>query len=252
MTDSKKQDSVNFPDTSAVINRIANFPVHDWISSNPLKDPEFEELERIRLSRVCLHDAAEDIRGAGYALKQAVDVKNDYLAQTDSEQSNRELVALAYYFGRFYADYVPLLLYSSAKDALDAIYYLFNWETKNETGKALKWLLGDYRNFLPTTFVEALSTFEKSRGREHVWTYRNGWVHNKAPRIETPLYDPPRDAGIRQIGPWRMAGFGLTVKPRYRWSEWIDALAQALSDTVALLNACADVWEAGFNEYQEE
>ena len=250
MADSIQQS--NLPNTSVVISRIANFPYHDWISSNPLKDPEFQELERIRLARVCLHDAAEDIRGAGYALKQTVDVKNDYLAQADSQESNRELIALAHYFGRFYADYVPLLLYSSAKDALDAIYTLYGLNLKNDSGTALKWLLGTHKSLLPTTFVEALEAFEVSKERGQTWEYRNGWVHNKAPRIETPLYDPPRDSGIRKIGPWPMAGFGMTVKPRYTWSEWIEILSQALSDTAALLNACADVWEARFSEYQEE
>jgi hypothetical protein len=135
---------------------------------------------------------------------------------------------------------------------LDTIYYLYDLKLKNDSGTALKELLGAHKSLLPTTFVEALNAFEASKERGQTWEYRNGWVHNKAPRIETPLYDPPRDAGIRKIGPWPMAGFGMSVKSRYTWSEWIEILSQALSDTAALLNACADVWEARSSEYQEE
>jgi hypothetical protein len=133
--------------------------------------------------------------------------------------------------------------------SVDAIYYLYGKKLKNETGKALKWLLGDYKNLLPISFVEVLSAFEASDERGQTWEYRNRWVHSKAPRIETPLYNPSRDAVVIKIGPW--PGRQI-VKPDYEWSEFIGILSQALSDTVALLNACADVWEARYSEYQEE
>jgi hypothetical protein len=97
-------------------------------------------------------------------------------------------------------------------------------------------------------FVLPLRNFDDSKAREEIWKYRDDWVHNKPPRVESIFYNPPRESCTFDVDKWAKEGIAdQTPPPDYKWDDLIEKLKVALTDTGTFLNACNDEWESVYN-----
>src|SRR5690606_29573688 len=84
-----------------------------------------------------------------------------------------------------YANYVPLLLYSSGEHLLKGLGFLLAATPVNRTKKH-KWLLPRYLEAIRQehpghVIIPAIEQFNSSGARQKVWQYRDDWVHQKPP-----------------------------------------------------------------------
>lgn len=242
--------NADLPNVEFVCNRILTWPPVDQIS---LFEFTPDLASRLRLSNVCFRDAAHNVRNARYALGQAVAVRKYYLARRKAERDNDHLSADVY--SRFYADYVPLLLYSASDHTFAGLLELLgqrkSCEKKNgelKTGDSL--LKCSHATLAGKGAISnALSIFVQSSARQDIWNYRKKWVHNKPPRVESVFYNPPRHDLIWKMGEITMSTGGVRYSPDYTWEGLIDKLKAALSDTATILNFCADEWENALHQH---
>jgi|GEM_PF-4707598 len=88
-----------------------------------------ETIEKLTLSRTRLLDAIRLLRNAQYALIQAVTFDGYYMQESESDRDSNH--AKADFTRRFFAEYVPLLLYSSGEHASKGIADLFELDEEN-------------------------------------------------------------------------------------------------------------------------
>lgn len=222
--------------------RIIKLPPPDYL---PLQ-VYYEDSERLRSSNVCLRDAGKFLGKARLALRLAIGVRKYYMGE--SQSNSDEAWLLAHFESQFYADYVPLLLYSSSEHAHTALAFLFEINVSGN-GSIRPRILNKIPNNpnADTTLKKALKEFDDSSARKAIWKYRNDWVHNKPMRVASPFFDPPRKR-TPDTETIQGATIYLTEPPKYIWDKLIDLLKQALSDTHEILTVCVDEWDRHFVE----
>src|SRR5260221_21500 len=85
-----------------------------------------------------------------------------------------------------------------------------------EKGKyPLARLLSLLKTHAPSNAItNATEVFDTSDARQRAWDYRDEWVHDKPPRVETILYNPPRHDFVEKKSanfPWDSALIGAVV-----------------------------------------
>ncbi len=237
-------------DCGPITDRVIVGPYVEWISGF-----EFQQVGCVRLSRVCLYDAANDVRNAHYALGQAIAVRKYFGDRSKSERDNDAV--LADVRSRFYADYVPLLLWSAGEHTCTALVHLFDLDKAfKKYGQGHDPRVHRVRKLFEgeqpgNNVTKALIAFDDSQAREKVAKYRNNWVHNKPPRVESLLYNPPRVSGVTQIGNLPMMAVGYESDPDYMWNDLIAMLNKSLGDIAEFLNAAQDEWEVKYKPLAE-
>ncbi len=247
-------DEINasLPEVSDLCNRIRLWLRMEYISASNL-----DQLSRVRLSQVCFRDAANCLDNARYALGQAIGVRKHFLSQSTGElDSNRILADLR---SRFYADYVSLLLYSTAEHTRFGILEMLGLKTliQNYPGK---YKLAKTLNALEALhsgnpITAATRVFDASDERHRTWAYRDKWVHDQPMRVETVLYTPPRRDFVRRKDkdwPWDMALMGAKAPFDFTWEELISLLKSALQVTADFLSVCSTEWESFYSQIETE
>jgi hypothetical protein len=126
--------NAGLPDIRPVVDRRSNWPYLEWIGPDKL---DFQTVGRLRISGACFWDACENIRGARFALAQAIGVREFFFNYGDPEQTDKGNRALGYFYSQLYGDYVPLLLYSGIEHALNGLLSLFDVDVSIGKGKYL-------------------------------------------------------------------------------------------------------------------
>lgn len=251
-------DSVNtiLPDVTFVCNRInGEWPYMDWISAR-----DMDLLSRLRLAQVCFRDSSMTLRNARYALGHAVGVRKYYLDRSSESHDTSHVLADVY--SRFYADYVALLLWSTGEHLLSGLRDLFGKTEnavdkyrKNKEGKRSARVTGVRRLFdtelASYPITEVIRLFDESIVRREIWKYRNDWVHNKPPRVETILHNLPRMDFILDDFPGKAALLGVSVPPDYLWNDLIEKLKVALVATAITLDFSSREWEREYEDSQK-
>lgn len=238
-------DEINasLPDVSSLCNRIRLWPFMEF-----LIDFNHNRLHQKRLSQVCFRDSANYLYNARYALGQAIGMRRHYLSRSQKERDENHV--LADVRSRFFADYVPLLLYSSGEHARIGVLELLELKAevhKYKGGYALEKTRKMLDALKPNTaFTKAIQQFDDSEARKHTWGYRNDWVHNAPQRVETVIYNPPRQSFVEPPNkdmPYSTAWMGVETPFDFTWADFITLLQEGISATADFLTACADEWE---------
>lgn len=241
------------PDVSDLCSRIRVWPYMEYIPLNRVGF-DVDKLKRVRVSQVCFRDAANYLDNARYALGQAVAVRKSFMAESKNEKDSHHV--LADLRSRFYADYVALLLYSTAEHACTGIEKMLGLTLKSvpKPDYKLKRVANALKNRYPNEpITTAAEKFDGSPEREAIWKYRNDWVHNKPKRVETVLYDPPRqDFVLKNMGSWEMSLIGAKVGFDYTWEGLVSLLQSTLQETADFLGACATAWEHLYQGVNDE
>jgi len=237
--------NVQLPDINLVVNQVSEWPVAEYIGFGRF-DMNATKIEQFRLSSACYRDARRNVQGARFALGQALGVKKLYHINRVPDLPDDSNEVLGHFYGQFYADYVPLLLYSAAEHALKGLFLLYGFEVGERKGKP--WLKHTIKRFEEedtenTTLLAQLRKYDRSQSRDTVFRYRNDWVHNRNQRVATGLYDQPRFSFVRIESTREEVVFGGKVVPKFTWDDFIQHLKIALSDTLAFMAACFDDWE---------
>jgi hypothetical protein len=228
--------------------------IRQWDRMEHISSTDLNLLSRVRLSQVCFRDAGTFLNNAEYALGQAIAVRKYFMDRSSKQQDNNHV--LADLRSRFYADYVPLLLYSAAEHGRRGIVEIFELAPQLSTTSG-KYPLKKTVTVMTTSYsnsfiTKALIDFDNSQARRDSWKYRDAWVHNKPPRVESILYDPPRKDFVAKKGnsdlPWGGAVIGGQVSPDYTWEQLVKLLGDALTDTMKFIENCADEWERLYSQ----
>lgn len=243
-------DAINntLPSVNFINEIIITWPYMEDIVRN-----DINLVKCLRLSQVRFRDAWENIRRARYALGQAIAVRKFYMDKIESLRDNYH--ALADLNSRFYADYVPLLLFASVEHARVGILDLFDFKSafasyKGPSTYKLRKTLSFFNTQLPNSeIVTAISRFDQSRARQDIWEYRDKWFHHKPMRIESIFYNPPYEDFVMTLDPWQMAAIGAKKTPNYdySWDDFIEKLKDALEDTARFTYACVYEWDKKYN-----
>lgn len=234
-----------------LVKRITFWPKNEYITSQNLRN--LSPLKRIRLSAVHFRDAAEKLRNAKYAFGQALHVREVHLGRSMSQHD--EAATMADWQSRFYADYAAILIPSCSEHCIDALLDLYGLGEDFNAFKQKK----TYKVKMAATFFEArfpkdavtvaLREYDAVEDRAKLFSYRNNWVHNKPPRVESILYNPPDIDGIPENElPWPMIILGYRVQADYTWLEITSVLQSTLLATCKLLEVSALLWEEEFND----
>lgn len=230
--------NASLPDVSILCKKIHSLPQMEWLSTN-----DSEITSQLRLSYVCFYDASRFLQNARYALGQSIAIRRYFKGLSTQENDNNH--AFSDIRSRFYADYVALLLYSTAEHTRTGIVKLFSLNLSQVTGRynLLKTLNALEELFPNDPITIATKRFDDSPERLSVWKYRDDWVHGKPQRVETILYDPPRTDYIdNTFHSLPITLMGAESKFDLTWEELIDMLKIGLVHTSDFLNVCADQW----------
>lgn len=235
-------NSINesLPDVHPLIERVINWPYVEYIYS-----PDLELLKRLRLSYVRFRDAVEKLRNAHYAMTQALGVRKYYSAQSVSAKD--ENAVKADWYSRFYMDYVPLLLCSAVNHCLTGVVEL------HALKEELPHYKGDYllKKLVNWAYTEAsdgaisgaLSKLDSSHSWSVILNYRNDWVHNKPPIVESILYNPPYVHPLYELGSSKMTALGYSVAPDHKWNDLVTSVSTTMSEVLSVLDAATRQWE---------
>ena len=206
--------------------------------------------DKLGIALVCLEDAAHRFSEVGLALHEAYACQVWYLEASPKAPLEFE----AAFACRFYADYVPLLLYAAGEDIAafivhflgvgeDLNEYLENPETvrkleeKSVSSNAAKVgiYLGD--EYADHGITKIVLTLHKSRHWRDAMSYRNTWVHEKPPIIDKLGIQYDRKSRVRKTQEGGASiSFGGGSEPKYTVEELLEmahgsasAFAEALS-----------------------
>lgn len=224
----------NLPNIGKVCDRITN-----WIPMDDIYDiSDKEALSRVRISQICFRDASNALRNTHYALGQAIGVKQYFLNLSQNNRDNNYV--LAHIRSRFYADYVPLLLVSSAEHSREGLKELLQLPKNSKWNSVKEFFANKYakQNFTPR-----ILEYIESENRTKIANYRNDWVHNKPPIIESPLYNLPRNDFIPKNSNILWIAGDVAVEPDYKWDELIELLKQGIVEVAEFLKVCVNLWE---------
>lgn len=221
------------PDIHPVMNRINKWPLFDEIGGEPNLFSNIEKIKLLRISGPCFYDAAHFIRCAQYSFAQAIGHQKYYVEKGVSELSSTENLAAGHFYRRFYMDYIPVLLWSSMEHCANGIAVLSHIELKK--GNHSFYQLQANKTKLSPKIAKAIEQFDTSAERERIWKYRNNWVHNEPPRIESIFYSPPRNPFVGQLGNIEFVLQGVEAPPDYEWDSIVSEVRQALIDTYHFL-----------------
>jgi hypothetical protein len=256
------------PDIAPILQHIENQPRQDEVIVRPL-NPEVIRL--LRISSSCFWDAIHNLWGAWFALKQALGitkypkcVRIAYSANVEITEANEFAID---FLNHFYADYVPLLLFSSVEHALKGLAILHgieiskeseNGESKGKKKRKKKNLLEKtikaYESQYPNhPFISHLKILHSSKACREVFGYRNDWVHEKKIHVETIRYNPRRKDYIEYIGsnPVILSRVKQTHDKSWSWNEFLERLRTALAETMSFLDDCLDQWGNEYNNHQK-
>lgn len=213
-----------------------------------LRGGDLEKVGRLRISQACFRNAANFLDNARYALGQAIGVRKYFLDNSEAERDENHV--LGDLRSRFYADYVALLLYSTAEHTRLGILEMLGLKTVTAADRsriyALKKTLNALEAHVPDhPITTATKIFDASGARHKAWNYRNAWVHDQPKRVESILYNPPRQSFVVRDG----SGFdysliGATTSFDYTWDELVELFQEALHATKDFLEVCGNEWEA--------
>ena len=204
---------------------------------------------------VCLRDAVNRFIQARMALHEAYACQVWYLEESPKASLDFE-AALT---GRFYADYVSLILYAAAEDiALFILHFLGakqDYEAylrdpvveKKLRRKSILSKASKVGNYLEdrhpsdeiTRIVRALRTDQEW---DEAMRYRNTWVHEQPPLLEELGIQYARESRVQEVEGGRRIYFGQGSLPQYSVNELLnvmhsatDAFAEALSSLLGVV-----------------
>lgn len=235
--------NADLPDVEFVCGRIVRWKRADYVSVS-----DAEITSALRKSNVCFRDAAYTLNSARYALGQAIGVRQYFMSKSQTNHDTDH--AMADIRSRFYADYMPLLLIASAEHTFAGLQYLFDLKISDKISSRFKPVLDALSKQHPGhNMVSFLTSYGKSSVREKMRKYRNDWVHNKPPIVESILYNSPRHDFRHDEGDWKMFAVGVHIKPDYTWDGLIALLKVTTQETAVLLEKCADEWEKKYQAF---
>lgn len=179
-------------------------PCIDWIRSIQPDVLPFHPERNIEEAIVCLHDAADYVNEALFALREC---KAGIIWYRELQEPPSEQAAI--FEGRFFADNVSLRLYSAAEhlaNFLKGYLKITNEELKRYRKKSISEAakVGRFLEVkMPTHKVTALVQALMSKPEwEFAMQYRNNWVHQQRPLIA--------DYGVlwKRKSRWRKTQYG--------------------------------------------
>ncbi len=237
----RKNIRANLPDVNLVCNRILQWKKVDWIVV-----PDSSLTKKLRLSNVKFRDAAHCALNAYYSLREAIATRQYYFSL--SKEIHDEYHFLSDTRSRFYADYVPLLLVAASEHILTGLLKLFPLQL-GEGKYRLKRILNAFKKYeSKNNITDVLQNFDSSQVRKKILEYRDDWVHNKPPMVESFLYNPPLDDYSINLGDTTFFGFDVTPPEDYKWDELIELLKEGLHEIAILIQKSADEWERIYNQ----
>lgn len=231
----------SLPDIKDVIRNINTLPI-------------LEGNSRFAKARVCLYyDLRKTLLDIEYSLSHAILHRKLYIDLEVDPPSDEALMAAFRYL--FYMDKVPLLLYTGGEQITDLIMYMFSLENKDlekyrkpkqgngdrhESRQKLlaKYLKKKQSNHPITKAVQKFNTPE----RRKIWEFRNKWVHDKPPIIESPLVNEPREVPVDHMGKnvFYAGRIGL-IYYDYTWENILNITKKVLKDFANLIACCMQV-----------
>lgn len=184
---SKQEINQKLPNAGRELIWLAELP-QEWIDH--LAGPE----SNLPIAKVCLLDAAKVACQVDYALEQAY----AHLVWFRKECPEAPKESEAHHYGRFYADDATLRLYSATEHVINFILSFLNISDNDlkkyrkngdsHAAKVKRYLSEEKPNHQITNILKRLITPEW----EIVRKYRNDWVHNKPPILDSPGLDYKR------------------------------------------------------------
>ncbi len=198
------------------------------------------------ISKICLLDAIKVASQANYALGQSY----AHMAWFKTECPNAPQNSSAHHYGRFYADDAILRLYAAAEHVANFVVTFlsipqkdFAKHRKEDKQTAMAVSVGQYLiKQKPTHPVTSIINNLKSNEWEFVWKYRNSWVHNKPPTLDSPGVDYKRVNRWRQIGNIYSLGIGTNYVPEYALDNLLNSTLQATWDFSKALTSLTDLY----------
>ena len=194
------------------------------------------------IARVCLHDAVRVASQAGYALEQAY----AHIIWFRKECTDAPKEPEAHYYGRFYADDAALRLYSATEHTASFIEALRNIPKERQKGNkyvAKAVVIGKYlKEQRPKDPITGIVSCLMSDEWNFVRDYRNQWVHNKPPVLDSPGLDYRRRNRWNKVGEMWMVAHGITQTPDYTLDDLLEKMSKATWDFQTALSKLTDLF----------
>jgi len=234
-------------DIAAISKRISL-----WPRPNLMSVPGIQSTLRLRKSNACFYDAMVNLSHARYALAAAMASSDYYIGKSALPSGQLDYdKAIGYSLRRYHSNYAALLICSGVFHTLNGLVELFNVtqvsipkKKRNELERAILRL----EQARPES--AAAISYVQTLANDQYWgkcvSFRNDWVHNKPPMVETELYDPPRH-GYSFHTPFTDLGFLYTYNSKeheFTWNDVVEMLKGGIVAFHKLLWASADEWEA--------
>lgn len=241
---SQKEIESKLPNAGKELSWLTELP-QEWIDH--LGGPE----SKLPIAKVCLHDAARVACQVDYALEQAY----AHLTWFRRECPDAPKESEAHHYGRFYADDAALRLYSAAEHVANFIVAFLNISKndlknyqKNDKAVGLAAAVGRYLlKEKPDHPIAGIVNRLMSDEWELVRKYRNDWVHNKPPILDSPGLDYKRANRWFDIGDAK----GILLGGRYEPENTLDGLLEAILKAAHdFKNALSELTDLLFQELE--
>lgn len=210
----------------------------------------------LELALICLNDAYTRCGYCNLALHEAFASLTWY--REESPQAPQEFEAV--FAGKFYADYIPLILYAGGEDIADFIMYLLDMEAdmqnfldRPEIQKVLEdkrlssnaGKVGLYMNSKHPghEITRIISELRKNDDWQAAMRYRNAWVHEKSPIVDGLGIQFERKSQKELVAGWWRFPVGAGSKPKYDIDQLIELSYKATQAFATALNALVDIAE---------
>lgn len=234
---SKNEIKLKVPNSGNTLAWLAPIP-QDWLDH--LGGPK----SKLPIARVCIQDAVNVACQAEYALEQAY----AYLIWFQKECPDAPKESEAHHYSRFYADDGVLRLFSAAEHLSNFIVALLNISDDDlkpyrKSNGALAASVGKYlRKQEPNNPITDMVNCLHSDEWELLRKYRNDWVHNKPPILDSPGMDYRRRNRWVTIGEAKMVALGGRQPPDQTLDNLLEKMSKASKDFSEALSKLTDIF----------
>ena len=192
----------------------------------------------LHISLVCLYDAFRRLEMTRTALYRSYEGFVWYKEESKQSAASKEFWAVRE--GKFYADYVVLLLYATAEDFAAFILHFLeienefkNWLEENSTQKILEKKkrissmqaqVGVFmkKNYETHKITQSILSLRDNEFWKKAMNYRNTWVHEKPPIIEGLGYEYNRKTRLASGEGYRGFSFGSGSSANFNVEELME------------------------------
>lgn len=211
----------------------------------------------LELALICLSDAYTRCGYCNLALHEAFAALAWY--RDESPKAPQEFEAI--FIGKFYADYVPLILYAGAEDVADFIAhflgirddvrgFLRNPEIRRKLDdKRVSSYAGQMALYMGCKYpsheiTRIISELHRNSHWRAAMEYRNTWVHEKPPIVDgLGIQFERRSQKELEADQWVIPASAGSA-PKYDIDQLVELANQATHAFAAALNALIDIVEA--------